>query len=90
MTPIEHHWTKDWDVAITIQALEEHYPLRPQGHEFELAAVCGPAGTNKLNVQFQRDPNAMIQGDNAYYTIPKLARLCEMVARIMLQWESTA
>ena len=47
-----------------------------------------PAGTNKLNVQFQRDLNAMIQGDNKYYTIPTLARLCEMVARIMYQWES--
>ena len=47
-----------------------------------------PAGTNKLNVQFQRDSNAMIQGDNEYYTTPTLARLCEMVARIMHQWES--
>ena len=28
-----------------------------------------PAGTNKLNVQFQLDLNAMIQGDNEYYTM---------------------
>ena len=46
-----------------------------------------PAGTNKLNVQFQRDSNAMIQGNNEYYTTPTLARLFEMVARIMHQWE---
>ena len=29
--PIENHWTTDWDVATIIQALEEHYPLRPEG-----------------------------------------------------------
>ena len=46
-----------------------------------------PAGTSKSNVQFQRDLNAMIQWDNEYYTSPTLARLCEMVARIMHQWE---
>ena len=47
-----------------------------------------PAGTSKSNVQFQRDLNAMIQGDNEYYTSPTLARLCEVVARIMHQWEA--
>ena len=28
--PIENHWTMDWDVATIIQALEEHFPLRPE------------------------------------------------------------
>ena len=28
--PIENHWTTDWDAATIIQALEEHYPLRPE------------------------------------------------------------
>ena len=47
-----------------------------------------PAGTSKSNVQFQRDLNAMIQGDQDYHTSPTLARLCEMVAHIMYQWEA--
>jgi hypothetical protein len=38
-----------------------------------------PAGTSKSNVQLQRDLNAMIQGDNEYYTSTTLERLCEMV-----------
>ena len=37
-----------------------------------------PAGTTRSNVQSQRD----------YYTSPTLSRLCEMVARIMYQWEA--
>ena len=47
-----------------------------------------PAGTSKSNVQFQRDLTTMIQGDREYYTSPTLSRLCEMVARIMYQWEA--
>ena len=47
-----------------------------------------PAGTSKSNVQFQRDLSTMIQGDREYYTSPTLSRLCEMVARIMHQWEA--
>jgi len=46
------------------------------------------AGTSRSNVQFQRDLNAMIQGDQDYHTSPTLARLCEMVAHIMHQWEA--
>ena len=47
-----------------------------------------PAGTSKSNVQFQCDLNTMIQGDNEYFPSPTLARLCEMVVRIMHQWEA--
>ena len=47
-----------------------------------------PAGTSKSNVQFQRDLNAMIQGDQDYHTSPTLARLCKMVAHIMHNWEA--
>ena len=52
------------------------------------ASSDNPAGTSKSNDQFQRNLNAMIQGDNEYYTSPTLARLCEVVARIMHQWEA--
>ena len=44
-----------------------------------------PTGTSKSNIQFQRDLNAMIQGDQDYHASPTLARLCEMVAHIMHQ-----
>jgi len=47
-----------------------------------------PAGTSRSNIQFQRDLTTMIQGDREYSTSPTLSRLCEMVARIMYQWES--
>ena len=47
-----------------------------------------PAGTTKSNIQFQRDLSTMIQGDREYYTSPTLAKLCEMVARLIHQWEA--
>ena len=130
--PIENHWTTDWDVATIIQALEEHFPLRPVDRHLTTSSRwqqvvvesrkktrilindmdqsrrdtinewssaedrignyeilkdlsrCftskdNPAGTSKSNVQLQRDLNAMIQGDNEYYTSTTLERLCEMV-----------
>ena len=98
--PIENHWTTDWDAATIIQALEEYYPLRPEDRHLATSSrwqqvviesrkkARNPAGTTRSNVKFQRDLNGMIQGDREYHTSPTLSRLCEMVARIMYQWEA--
>jgi hypothetical protein len=80
-----NEWSSAEDRICPIPYLNNYEILKDLSRCF--ISKDNPAGTSKSNVQFQRDLNAMIQGDNEYYTSPTLARLCEVVARIMHQWE---
>ena len=45
-----------------------------------------PHGSSARHVQFQRELDEMIQGEG-YFSNPTVERLCEIVARLILQWE---
>ena len=61
----------EWSLAEdTIPYLNNYEILKDLSRCF--TSKDNPAGTSKSNVQFQRDLNAMIQGDNEYYTSPTL------------------
>ena len=47
-----------------------------------------PHGSSARHVQFQRELDEMIQGEG-YWNNPTVERLCETVARLILQWEQT-
>ena len=81
-----NEWSSAEDRIGPIPYLNDYEILKVLSRYF--TSKDNPAGTSKSNIQFQRDLNAMIQGDNEYYTSPTLARLCKMVARIMHQWEA--
>ena len=88
--------TQDMDAINEWSSAEERIGPIPYLNNYEIlkdlsrcfTSKDNPAETSKSNVQFQCDLNAMIQGDREYYTSPTLSRLCEMVARIMYQWEA--
>ena len=45
-------------------------------------------GSNARHVQLQRELDEMIQ-EEGYFSNPTVERLCELVARLILQWEQT-
>ena len=47
-----------------------------------------PHGSSARHVQFQRELDEMIQ-EEGYFSNPTMEHLCEIVARLILQWEQT-
>ena len=45
-----------------------------------------PHGSTARHVQFQRELDEMIQ-EEGYFSNPTVERLCEIVTRLILQWE---
>ena len=62
--PISNHWTIDWDVATSIEALEELYPLQVEHKHLDFASRWQQVIDRSVSrIRIESDNMAQVQRD---------------------------